>query len=77
MGLHSDYTGLRTLYPQKNPTPKKGGGGTFFFWGGDTGQVGNDLKRGDATPWDTMKSLTNLKELLDCCKSSTEEMLNV
>ena len=39
----------------KKKLPKKGGGWHFFKKGGDTCQVGDDLKRGgDPTPWDTM-----------------------
>ena len=40
------------VYPEKK-LPPKGGGFHFFKKGGDTSQVGDDLKRGDPTPWDT------------------------
>ena len=39
------------VYPEKK-LPPKGGGFHFFKKGGDTSQVGDDLKRGDPTPWD-------------------------
>ena len=43
---------------------QKGGGWHFFKKGGDTCQVGDDLKRrgGDPTPWDSMKNFRTLRE---------------
>ena len=46
----------------KKKLPQKGGGWHFFKKGGDTCQVGDDLKRGDPTPWDTMHSLVTKRK---------------